>query len=70
VNSADTVVLRHRIKTTPTLITRLNVFCGKRLYQSKYELNEWLQEACSKGMRNPRYIWRYARQKETTLDEA
>jgi hypothetical protein len=67
VNSADTVVLQHRRETTPTPFARRNVFYGNRLYQNKYELNEWLQEARSKGMRNPRDIWRNARQKETAL---
>jgi hypothetical protein len=67
VNLADTVVLQHRKETTPAPFARRNVFCGNRLYQNKYELNEWLQEASSKGMNDPRDIWRYARQKETAL---
>ena len=70
VNLADTVVLEHRRKTTPPPFARRNVFCGNRLYQNKYELNDWLQEARSKGMRDPRDIWRYARQKETALHGA
>jgi len=69
-NLADTVVLQHRMKTTPAPFARRNVFCGNRLYQNKYELNEWLQEARSKGMSDPRDIWRYARQKETALHGA
>ena len=70
VNLADTAVLEHRIKTTPTPFARRNVFCGNRLYQNKYEMNEWIQEARIKGMSNPREIWRYARQKETALHGA
>ena len=70
VNLADTVILQHRMKTTPTPFARRNVFCGNRLYQNKYEMNEWVQEARSKGMSNPRDIWRYARQKETALHGA
>ena len=70
VNLADTVVLQHRMKTTPTPFARRNVFCGNRLYQNKYEMNEWVQEARIKGMSDPREIWRYARQKETALHGA
>jgi hypothetical protein len=70
VNLADAVVLRHRREATPPPFVRRNVFCGNRLYQNKYELNEWLQEARSKGMNDPREIWRYARQKETALHGA
>ena len=70
VDLADTVVLQHRIKTTPAPFARRNVFCGNRLFQNKYELNEWVQEARSKGMSNPRDIWRYAREKETALHGA
>ena len=70
VNLADTVVLQHRRKTTPTPFARRNVFCGNRLYQNKYEMNERVQEARIKGMSNPRDIWRYARQKETALHGA
>ena len=67
VNLADTVVLEHRIKTSPTPFARRNVFCGNRLYQNKYEMHEWVQEAHIKGMSNPREIWHYARQKEAAL---
>jgi hypothetical protein len=67
VNLADAVVLRHRRERTPAPFARRNVFCGNRLYQNKYELNEWLQEARSKGLSNPRDMWRYARLKETAL---
>jgi len=70
VNLADAVVLQHRRETTPSPFARRNVFCGNRLYQNKYELNEWLQEARSKGMSDPRDVWRYARQKETALHGA
>jgi len=70
VNLADTVVLQHRMKTSPTPFARRNIFCGNRLYQNKYEMNEWVQEARIKGMSNPREIWRYARQKETALHGA
>jgi hypothetical protein len=67
VNLTDTVVLQYRMKMTPAPFARRKVFCGNRLYQNKYELNELAQEARSKGMSNPRDIWRYARQKETAL---
>ncbi len=67
VNLADTVVLQQRMKTSPAPFARRNVFCGNRLYQNKYEMNEWIQEARNKGMSNPREIWHYARQKEMAL---
>ena len=70
INLADTVVLQHRIKATPTPFARRKVFCGNRLFQNKYEMYEWVQEAHLKGMSNPRDIWRYARQKETALHGA
>ena len=40
VNLADTTVLQHRMKTSPTPFARRNGFCGNRLYQNKYEMNE------------------------------
>ncbi|HJT58384.1 MAG TPA: hypothetical protein VJ761_17900 [Ktedonobacteraceae bacterium] len=70
INLADTVALQHRIKTSPAPFAQRNVFCGNRLFQNKYEMNEWAQEARTKGISNPREIWRYARQKETTLHGA
>jgi hypothetical protein len=56
VNIADTVVLKHRMKTTPVPFARRNVFCVNRLYQNKYEMNEWVQEARINGMSTPREI--------------
>lgn len=70
INLADTVVLKHRMKTTPVPFAQRNVFCGNRLYQNKYEMNEWVQEARTNGMNTPREIWHYARQKETALHGA
>jgi hypothetical protein len=52
----DTVVLQHRRKMSPAPFARRNVFCGNRLYKNKYEMNEWFQEAHSKGMSDPRDI--------------
>ncbi len=70
VNLADIDVLQHRRKTSPPHFARRNVFCGNRLFQNKYEMNEWAQEARNKGISNPRDIWRYARQKEMALHGA
>lgn len=70
VNLADTDILEYRRKTSPPPFARRNVFCGNRLFQNKYEMNEWAQEARSKGLSNPRDIWRYARQKEMALHGA
>jgi hypothetical protein len=42
-------------------------FCSNRLYQNKYEMYEWIQEAIVKGMTDVHEIQRYARQKEISL---
>ncbi len=70
VNLANTVVREHCMKTTLAPFARRKVCCGNWLYQNTYELNEWIQEVHSKGMSNPRDIWRYVRQKETALHGA
>ncbi len=38
-----------------------------RLYQNKYEMYEWIQEAIVKGITDVHEIQRYARQKEISL---
>lgn len=53
------------IKTAPGPFARRNLFCGNRLFQNKYEMSAWVQEA--KGMTDPGDIWRYARQKEISI---
>lgn len=70
INLADTAVLQRRITTTPAPFARRNVFCGNRLFQNKYEMNEWVEEARIHGISNPRDIWHYARQKEIALHGA
>ncbi len=57
----------HLIETTMVPFARRNIFCGNRLYQNKYEMSTWVQEAKAKGITDPGEIWRYARQKETSL---
>lgn len=54
----------HIQKTTPAPFIRRNIFCSNRLFQNKYELFEWMQEARAKGMTDSRDIWRYMHQKE------
>jgi len=49
---------------TPPSFARRNIFCSHRLYQNKYEMYEWMQEAIAKGMTDVHEIHRYARQKE------
>ncbi len=46
---------------------RRNIFCSNRLYQNKYEMYEWIQEAIVKGITDVHEIQRYARQKEISL---
>lgn len=54
-------------KITPRPFARRNIFCSNRLYQNKYEMYEWIQEAIVKGMTDVHEIQRYARQKEISL---
>ena len=55
------------LKTTPEPFARRNIFCGNRLYQNKYEMSAWVQEARAKGITNPQEAYRYARQKEISI---
>jgi hypothetical protein len=57
----------HLIKTTPGPFAQRNIFCGNRLFQNKYEMSTWVQEARAKGITDPGDIWRYARQKEISV---
>jgi hypothetical protein len=67
-SQADNPIIRERtLKTTPVPFARRNIFCGNRLFQNKYEMYEWMQEAIAQGITNPSEIHRYARQKETDI---
>jgi hypothetical protein len=55
------------MEITPAPFARRNIFCGNRLYQNKYEMSTWAQEARAKGVTDPGEIWRYARQKEVSI---
>jgi len=55
------------IKTTPRPFVQRNIFCGNRLFQNKYEMSTWVQEAKAKGITDPGDIWHYARQKEISV---
>jgi hypothetical protein len=55
---------------TPAPFARRNIFCSNRLFQNKYEMYEWTQEARAKGITNPEEIWHYARQKEISIHGA
>lgn len=60
----------HRAKlaeTTPEPFARRNIFCGNRLYQNKYEMSAWTQEARAKGITDPGEVWKYARAKEIAI---
>jgi hypothetical protein len=60
----------HLLKITPAPFARRNIFCNNRLFQNKYEMYEWAQEARAKGITNPHEIWAYARQKEISVHGA
>jgi hypothetical protein len=63
-------ITQHRVKTTQLPFAKRNIFCGSRLFQNKYEMYEWTQEARAKGITDPREIWRYARDKEISIHGA
>jgi len=60
----------HLLKITPVPFARRNIFCNNRLFQNKYEMAEWTQEARAKGITDPREVWNYARQKEISVHGA
>jgi len=63
--------IRERLmRDTPEPFARRNIFCGNRLYQNKYEMSDWAQEAWAKGITDPGEVWRYARQKEIRIHGA
>jgi hypothetical protein len=55
------------MKITPQPFTKRNIFCGNRLYQNKYEMSAWTQEARAKGITDPGEVWKYARAKEIAI---
>ena len=63
-NLATRVQLMH---ATPAPFVQRHIFCGNRLYQNKYEMSAWAQEARARGITNPGEIFRYARQKEISI---
>lgn len=69
-NFTKASVQQKRMETSPAPFARRNVFCGNRLYQNKYEMSDWVQEARNKGLTDPGEIWRYARQKEISVHGA
>ena len=54
-------------RITPPAFARRNIFCSNRLYQNKYEMYEWIQEAIIEGITDVHEIQHYARQKEVSL---
>jgi len=55
------------MQITPAPFLQRHIFCGNRLYQNKYEMSTWAQEARARGITNPGEIFRYARQKEISI---
>ena len=55
------------MRITPTPFARRNIFCGNRLYQNKYEMSAWTQEARASGITDPGEVWKYAREKEISI---
>jgi hypothetical protein len=63
----DPGVRKRLVQTTPGPFARRKIFCGNRLYQNKYEMSAWIQEARAQGITDPGEAWRYARQKEISI---
>lgn len=55
------------LHSTPAPFVQRHIFCGNRLYQNKYEMSTWAQEARAKGITNPGEVFRYAREKEISI---
>ena len=66
----DTSVRERLLRDTPEPFARRNILCGNRLYQNKYEMSDWVQEARAKGITDPGEVWHYARQKEIRIHGA
>lgn len=67
---ADDAAIREQTRRiTPAPFARRNIFCSNRLFQNKYEMYEWIQEAIAQGMTDSNEIHRYARQKEISTHE-
>ena len=70
VKRVDTPSLRAQLaEHTPEPFARRNIFCGNRLFQNKYEMSAWMEEARAQGISDPVERFRYARQKEISLHE-
>src|SRR5260370_33428378 len=63
----DESIREDLMRTAPKPFARRNIFCSNRLYQNKYELKTWIQEARDQGMTGPAEIWGYVRQKEVSI---
>ena len=61
------LVQQQLIQTTQPPFARRNIFCGNRIFQNKYEMSAWVQEAKAKGITDLGEIWRYAREKEMSI---
>lgn len=57
-------------RTAPAPFARRNIYCTNRLFQNKYEMCEWIQEAIEQGITNLSEIHDYARQKEISVHGA
>ena len=68
--SDDPAVRDYLAISTPAPFARRDIFCGNRLFQNKYEMYEWTQEARAKGITDPGEIWNYARDKEISVHGA
>lgn len=67
----DSPAVREQLrKTAPAPFARRNIFCTNRLFQNKYEMVEWMQEAREQGITDPSEIRRYAREKEISIHGA
>lgn len=63
----DSSIRKHLLQTTPNSFAHRNIFCNHRLFQNKYEMYEWTQEAMNEGITSPDEIHRYVHQKEISI---
>ncbi|QBD83368.1 hypothetical protein EPA93_04540 [Ktedonosporobacter rubrisoli] len=66
-NNSFPAITPDRMATTPPPFAKRNIFCGNRIFQNKYEMYAWTQEARAQGITDPAQVWAYARDKEIRI---
>lgn len=69
-HTQDQSMREYLLKVTPGPFARRNIFCTNRLFQNKFEMYEWWQEAREKGITDPGEISSYIKAKEISIHGA